>query len=155
METKDDKAQPVRSVNPQRANINTASQANILSNLSFLLVDMAETCFMEARELLAKDGFDIKHEAKFEFNLMFKHARNLKKYVRKCSESTQEWYGDDSDMMYQTMKLILDRSGDDDVKMFKFFNYIKTFPSQLGLDIDDSAFSGVFEKASYTQVKND
>ena len=57
------------------------NQANILSNLSFVLVDIIESCFIEA-----------------------------------------------------------------DVKLFKFFNYIKTFPSQLDMDIDDTVFNGVCKK---------
>lgn len=46
-------------------------------------------------------------------------------------------------MLYQALKLIIDRCGTDDVKLFKFFNYIKTFPSQLDMDIDDTVFNGV------------
>lgn len=41
---------------------------------------------------------------------------------------------------------IIDRCGVDDVKLFKFFNYIKTFPSQLDMEIDDTVFNGVFQK---------
>lgn len=59
---------------------------------------------------------------------------------------TQEFFGKDSDMLYQALKLIIDRCGTDDVKLFKFFNYIKTFPSQLDMDIDDTVFNGVCKK---------
>lgn len=124
------------------------NQANILSNLAFVLVDVLESCFIEANEKLKSENSEFKYEAKREFNLLLAHCRNLKRYVRTCSEETQEYFGNDSDRMYQTLKLILDRSGEDDVKMFKFFNYIKTFPSQLEIDIDDTVFSGVFSKES-------
>lgn len=107
------------------------NQANILSNLSFVLVDIIESCFIEAKR---------------EFNLLLSHCRNLKRYVRNCSEETQEFFGKDSDMLYQALKLIIDRCGTDDVKLFKFFNYIKTFPSQLDMDIDDTVFNGVCKK---------
>lgn len=122
------------------------NQANILSNLAFVLVDVLESCFIEANEKLKSENSEFKYEAKREFNLLLAHCRNLKRYVRTCSEETQEYFGNDSDRMYQTLKLILDRSGEDDVKMFKFFNYIKTFPSQLDMEIDDTVFSGVFQK---------
>ena len=49
-------------------------------------------------------------------------------------------------MLYQALKLIIDRCGTDDVKLFKFFNYIKTFLSQLDMDIDDTVFNGVCKK---------
>ena len=119
------------------------NQANILSNLAFVMVDVLESCFLEANELLKAQNEEFKHEAKREFNLLLKHCKNLKGYVRSCSEQTQEFYGQDSDMLYQIIKLIIDRSGDDDMKLFKFFNLIKSFPSELDMNIDDTVFSGV------------
>lgn len=119
------------------------NQANVLSNLSFLLVDVLESCFIEANEKLRAENSEFKHEARREFNLLLSHCRNLKRYVRNCSEETQEFFGQDADMLYQTLKLIIDRCGDDDVKLFKFFNYIKTFRSQLDIQIDDTVFNGV------------
>lgn len=124
------------------------NQANILSNLSFVLVDILESCYMEANENLKSENSEFKHEAKREFNLLLSHCRNLKRYVRNCSEETQEFFGQDSDMLYQTLKLIVDRCGDDDVKLFKFFNYIKTFPSQLNMDIDNTVFGEMILKIS-------
>lgn len=119
------------------------NQTNILSNLAFVLVDVLESCFMEANEKLKAENSEFRHEAKREFNLLLAHCRNLKKYVRSCSEETQEFYGQDADMLYEALKLLTDRCGEDNVKMFKFFNYIKTFPSQLGMEIDDTVFNGV------------
>lgn len=122
------------------------NQANILSNLAFVFVDILESCFMEANEKLAAENNEFKREAKREFNLLLSHCRNLKRYVRTCSHETQEDFGNDSDRMYETLKLLLDRCGEDDVKLFKFFNYIKTFPSELGIDVDDTVFKGVFNQ---------
>lgn len=119
------------------------NQANILSNLSFVLVDVLESCFLEANEKLKAENSEFKHEAKREFNMLLSHCNKLKRYVRSCSEQTQESFGQDADMMYETLKLLTDRCGDDDVKLFKFFNYIKIFPSQLDMQIDDTVFSGV------------
>lgn len=109
-------------------------------------MDIIESCFIEANEKLKSENCEFKHEAKREFNLLLSHCRNLKRYVRNCSEETQEFFGKDSDMLYQALKLIIDRCGTDDVKLFKFFNYIKTFPSQLDMDIDDTVFNGVCKK---------
>lgn len=129
------------------------NQANVLSNLSFVLVDVLESCFIEANEKLRAENSEFKHEAKREFNLLLSHCRNLKIYVRNCSEETQEFFGQDADMLYQTLKLIIDRCGDDDVKLFKFFNYIKTFPSQIDMQIDDTVFSGVMSNRQSPLLK--
>ena len=122
------------------------NEANILSNLAFVIVDVLESCFIEANEKLKSENSEFKHEAKREFNLLLAHCRNLKRYVQNCSEQTQEYFGQDSDRLYETIKLITDRCGEDDVKHFKFFNYIKTFPSKLDMEIDDTVFSDVFQK---------
>lgn len=129
------------------------NQANVLSNLAFVLVDVLESCFIEANEKLRAENSEFKHEARREFNLLLSHCRNLKRYVRNCSEETQEFFGQDADMLYQTLKLIIDRCGDDDVKLFKFFNYIKTFPSQLNLEIDDTVFDGVLSNSHSSILK--
>lgn len=44
------------------------------------------------------------------------------------------------------IKLLIDRCGDDDKKMFAFYNYIKSCPSQLGLELSDekSVFAHIF-----------
>lgn len=69
------------------------NKANVISNLSFVLVDVLESAFMEANELLKAENNEFKHEAKREFNLLLRHCRNLKKYIRTCSIETQEYYG--------------------------------------------------------------
>ena len=45
------------------------------------------------------------------------------------------------------IKLLIDRCGDDEKKMFEFYNYIKRFPSQLGLELSDEkcVFAHIFE----------
>lgn len=129
------------------------NQAKIISNIAFVLVDVLESCVMEANELLKLQNEEFRHEAKREFNLLLRHSRNLKRYVRNCSEQTQEFYGNDSDILYETLKLIIDRCGEDDVKLFKFFNYIKAFPSQLGMKINDTVFNGVMSNSQTTCLK--
>ena len=45
------------------------------------------------------------------------------------------------------IKLLIDRCGDDDKKMFEFYNYIKCFPSQLNIELSDekSVFAHIFD----------
>jgi hypothetical protein len=64
----------------------------------------------------------------------------------KTQFSTQENFGNDSDCLLAFIKLLIDRCGDDDKKMFAFYNYIKSYPSQLGLELSDekSVFAHIF-----------
>ena len=72
----------------------------------------------------------------------------LKHDVDKTQPSTQENFGNDSDCLLAFIRLLVDRCGDDDKKMFAFYNYIKRHPSQLGLELADekSVFAHIFEK---------
>lgn len=64
-----------------------------------------------------------------------------------CSESTQENFGNDSDMVNAMLLTLIDRCGDDDNLAYKMYEYIKSFPSKLNLDLDlDNAFSHLFRK---------
>ena len=53
-------------------------------------------------------------------------------------------YGNDSDMLYNVLLLLIDRCGEDDMKLFQFYNYIKSFPSKNIIEADDTAFSHLF-----------
>lgn len=123
--------------NTEREN---GSKARAVSNLAFLLVDVLESAFMEANEKLARENKEFKHEAKREFNLLLRHCRNLKSHISHLSSTTQSYYGSDSDRTYNTLKLLLDRCGEDDMKLFKFYNYIKSFPSHGCFDIDNTVW---------------
>jgi hypothetical protein len=121
-------------------NINTPSQGKIYANIAFVLADVLESCLLDANQNLRKENQEFKHESKREFNTAIASIRKIKSHINKCSENTQECFGDDSDTLYQTMLTLIDRCGEDDELMFKFYNYIKSFPSKLDMDISDSAF---------------
>ena len=124
---------------------------HIYSNISFVFVDVLESVLMNAKELLRKDGFELRHESKQNFNTAISAIRKLKGHVNKCSSDTQECFGNDADMLYATIMLLIDRCGDDDMKLFQFYNYIKSHPSKFGLESDDSAFSHIFENKTKDQ----
>jgi len=101
---------------------------------------------MDTNYLLTKDGFELRHETKRNYNTAITSIRKLKRNVDHCSDETQEHFGNDSDMLYQVIKLLIDRCGSDDMKLFQFYNYIKSFPSQLKMEqIDDSVFRHLFK----------
>lgn len=118
------------------------SEMTIHSNLLFLMADITETLMMDVQSMMKKEGFELRHEAKRNFNTAIASIRKLKNSVSGCSQSTQENFGNDSDHMYEFIKLLIDRCGEDDEKMFKFYNYIKSFPSQCHMNnLDSSVFN--------------
>lgn len=122
------------------------SKGRVLSNLAFVLADVLESCLMDANSELKKENCEFKHEAKREFNLLLAHIRNIRKAVAKCGPETQEYFGEDSNRMFEFIKAVTDRCGEDDIMSAYFFNHVMAFPSRLGLDIDRDVFKDLIVK---------
>lgn len=120
---------------------------NTTLNLSYVLVDVLETLLYDLRKEMNKQGYELRHDAKRNFNTAIAAIRRLKQDVDKTQFSTQENFGNDSDCLLAFIRLLVDRCGDNDKKMFEFYNYVKMFPSQLGLELSDerSVFAHIFE----------
>ena len=120
---------------------------NTTLNLTYVLTDVVETLLYDLRSEMGKLGYELRHDAKRNFNTAIAAIRKLKQDVDKTQFSTQENFGNDSDCLLAFIRLLVDRCGDDDKKMFAFYNYIKRHPSQLGLDLSDekSTFAHIFE----------
>lgn len=119
---------------------------NTTLNPTYVLTDVVETLLLDMRSEMKKRGYDLRHDAKHNFNTAIAAIRRLKQDVDKTQFSTQENFGNDSDCLLAFIKLLIDRCGDDDKKMFAFYNYIKSYPSQLGLELSDekSVFAHIF-----------
>lgn len=120
---------------------------NTITNIVFVLTDVLETNLLEMQQQYKKEGFELRHDSKRNFNTAIAAIKRLKRDVDHCSSSTQENYGNDADMINAMLLTLIDRCGDDDEFAFKLFNYIKSFPSKLNLELDlDDAFSHLFRK---------
>jgi len=120
---------------------------NTLTNIVYILADVLETNLMDMEQEYRRHGYALRHEAKRQFNAAIHAIRSLKADIsRKCTPSEQENFGSDADMVNALLLMLLDRTGDDDMQAFKFFDYIKSFPSKLGLDLQvDGAFAHLFD----------
>lgn len=113
---------------------------NTITNIVFVLTDV-----LEMQQQYKKEGFELRHDSKRNFNTAIAAIKRLKSDVNHCSESTQENFGNDSDMVNAMLLTLIDRCGDDDNLAYKMYEYIKSFPSKLNLDLDN-AFSHLFKK---------
>lgn len=66
------------------------------------------------RSEMKKQGYDLRYDAKHNFNTAIAAIRRLKQDVDKTQFSTQENFGDDSDCLLAFIKMLIDRCGDDD-----------------------------------------
>lgn len=122
---------------------------NVLTNLIFVLVDVLESNLMDCQAIYKKNGYELKHETKRNFNTAIAAIKRLKSDVNKMRMSSQIAFGNDADIMNAFIKILIDRTGDDDIMAFKFYNYIKQFPSRLNLNLDglEDAFMAAIESS--------
>lgn len=66
------------------------------------------------RSEMKKQGYDLRYDAKHNFNTAIAAIRRLKQDVDKTQFSTQENFGNDSDCLLAFIKMLIDRCGDDD-----------------------------------------
>ncbi|MCD7923654.1 MAG: hypothetical protein LUI85_02720 [Bacteroides sp.] len=119
---------------------------NTKTNLVYVLTDVLETNLLEMQVEFKKQGFELRHDAKRNFNTAIASIKKLKRDLDSCSDSTQENFGNDADVVNALLLTIIDRCGDDDEFAFKLFNYIKSFPSKLNMDLQlDGAFEHLFK----------
>jgi hypothetical protein len=72
---------------------------NTITNIVFVLTDVLETNLLEMQQQYKKEGFELRHDSKRNFNTVIAAIKRLKSDVNHCSESTQENFGNDSDMV--------------------------------------------------------
>ena len=72
---------------------------NTITNIVFVLTDVLETNLLEMQQKYKKEGFELRHDPKRNFNTAIAAIKRLKSDVNHCSESTQENFGNDSDMV--------------------------------------------------------
>ena len=117
------------------------------TNLVYVLTDILETNLLEMQVEFKKQGLELRHDAKRNFNTAIASIKKLKRDLNHCSDDTQDKFGNDADMVNTLLLTLIDRVGDDDMLAYKFFNYIKQFPSKLGLELGETtAFSHLFQR---------
>lgn len=120
---------------------------NTLANIVYILTDVLETNLMDMQEAFKKQGCALRHDVKRNYNTAIHAIKCIKRDISHLNGSTQESFGRDADMTNAILLTLIDRCGDDDELAFRFYNYIKSFPSKLGLRLDvDNAFEFLDEK---------
>lgn len=117
------------------------------TNIVFVLADVLETNLIDMQSAYSKQGCVMRHEVKRNFNTALAAIKRLKREVDHCDDETQESFGNDADIVNALLITIIDRCGNDDEFAFRMYNYIKSFPSKLKMDLQlDGAFSHIFDK---------
>lgn len=141
-------------LNPEMAK--TVRDCLIRTNLLYNLADMLESLLVDTCDRHKQIGFELRMDVKRNYNAVIHHCRLIRMDVRKTSQETQEWLGIDSDMLLAMVLLLVDRCGEDDMMMWKIFNYIKAIPSKRMIKLDDidEAFEHIFTPYEEKETDN-
>lgn len=80
---------------------------NTTLNLTYVLTDVVETLLYDLRSEMGKQGYELRHDAKRNFNTAIASIRKLKQDVDKTQFSTQENFGNDSDCLLAFIRLLV------------------------------------------------
>ena len=129
------------------SNIKGKDALAISTNFCYVLADLMETNLMDLESIFKKNNIALKHEQKRYYNAAIYNTKKLCREVNHCNDKVQEHYGNDADMLNAIILTLIDRCGNEDILMWKFYEYVKSFPSQFQMVDDmDWAFSHIFEK---------
>ena len=114
-------------------------QANIRLTILYLLPDICEALMQDILDLRKKAGVKgMKFEQKKYWNAFFKDSYNLRKVMKSSPEEIQSAFADSCELLQTLLLAAIDRCGDADAPlMFRFIDYVKSFPSKRGIEIND------------------
>ena len=103
--------------------------------LFFVLNDMAETINMvnEEQNRLLIDGYS--PYVRRLVNTLKYANKDLRKFVAKTSEQSQEEFGETADSILRILIYFIDRCGDNDAKYNMVLNFLKSINSELNLNL--------------------
>lgn len=129
------------------SNIKGKDALAISTNFCYVLADLMETNLMDLESIFKKNNIALRHEQKRYYNAAISNTKKLCREVNHCNDKVQEHYGNDADMLNAIILTLIDRCGNEDILMWKLYEYVKSFPSQFQMVDDmDWAFSHIFEK---------
>ena len=114
-------------------------QANIRLTILYLLPDICEALMQDIMDYRKKAGVKgMKYEQKMYWKAFFKDCYNLRKVMKTSPEQVRSAFADSCDLLQTLILAAIDRCGDTDAPlMFRFIEYVESFPSKRGIEIND------------------
>lgn len=113
-------------------------KATICLNLAHVLADTCETLIMDSEAILRPFGATFQREDKQHFKQLAKALQDAKKCAqRSCcgpyATEDADDYAKECDWWYNIVRLIEDRTGEDELKTRQTLNWLCTMPSVLNM----------------------
>ena len=113
-------------------------KATMCLNMAHCLSDVIETLMMDAECILRPFGATFEREDKLRFKQLTKALQDAQKCARRTTiglykhEQADE-FAEDCDWWYNMIRLLADRTGDDELKTKQVINWLTTMPSVLNM----------------------
>lgn len=108
--------------------------ASLLTNLTFEVVDVLETLWVECEDANQACGYAMKDKYTHHFELAKKHIQIIRSATLGMDAGQQESFGRDAEILLDLIYAAVTRTGTDDQLMHKFLTYIMSYPDRVGLD---------------------
>lgn len=130
----------LRKIKPQqlfstRITLSPSKDGMMANYLFFVLNDMAETVNMVSEEQNRLISDDYSPYVKKLVNTLKYVNKDLRKFVAKTSDQSQEEFGDTADSILRILLYFIDRCGDNYAKYSMVLNFIKSINSELNLNL--------------------
>ena len=113
-------------------------KATMCLNLANCLADVMETLVMDAESILRPFGATFEREDKLHFKRLTKSLQEARKCAQRCciglyKHKDADAFTSECDWWYNIIRLLTDRTGDDELKTLQVINWLVTMPSQLNM----------------------
>ena len=111
-------------------------KATLCLNIASCLADVVETLVMDSECLLRQLGATFEREDKMNFKRLNKSLQDAQKCAKRCclglyQHEQADDFANDCDWWYNIIRLIADRTGEDELKTKQVINWLVTMPSVL------------------------
>ena len=111
-------------------------KATLCLNIASCMADVIETLVMDSECLLRQLGATFEREDKLNFKRLTKSLQDAQKCAKRCCiglyrHEQADDFASDSDWWYNMIRLIADRTGDDQLKTAQVINWLAAIPSVL------------------------
>lgn len=134
-----DRCKMIESTGMSREEIHKRLQkATMCLNIASCLADVIETLVMDSECILRRFGATFEREDKMNFKRLAKSLQDAQKCARRCCiglyrHEQADDFCSDSDWWYNIIRLIADRTGEDELKTKQVINWLVTMPSVLNM----------------------
>jgi hypothetical protein len=113
-------------------------KATMCLNLANCLADVMETLVMDAESILRPFGATFEREDKLRFKQLTKALEDVQKCTKRTTlglytHKDADDFAEDCDWWYNMVRLLADRTGDDELKTLQVINWLTTMPTQLSM----------------------